>query len=210
MARAPGADGVLAALAPRLDVARLQALLVRRAADWALAAAPGSAFVVAPAEELAVVAALLPAGVEAVAAADLRAGVAAVGRGPLLIAGTVCPRLGPAHATAALDDLASGCDLTFGSTLEGDWYLAGLREPRPELLELAALRSGGIGGVLERAARARRVGRAAPARARAHDARRRGGARRRPTRRSRAARRAQRVMRMVAAARPEIRRSGAR
>ena len=152
MARAPGADGVLAALAARLDVARLQALLVRRAADWALAAAPPAARSSRrPEAELAAVAALLPAGVEAVAAADLRAGVAAVGRGPLLIAGTTCPRLGPAHATAALDDLASGCDLTFGSTLEGDWYLAGLREPRPELLELAALRSGGIGAALEQA-----------------------------------------------------------
>ena len=99
-------------------------------------------------------AALLPPGVTAVAAADLPAAVAAVGRGPLLIAGTTCPRLGPAHAAAALDDLASGCDLTFGATLEGDWYLAGLREPRPELLELAALRVG----------RDRRRARAAPAR----------------------------------------------
>ena len=41
--------------------------------------------------------------------------------------------------------------MTFGSTLEGDWYLAGLREPRPELLEVATLRTGGIAAALERA-----------------------------------------------------------
>ena len=152
IARAPGADGVLAGLAGRLDDGRraaLQALLIARAAAWA--GAVGAAFAAAPEAEVAAVAALLPAGVTAVAAADLPAAVAAVGRGPVLIAGTACPRLGPAHAAAALDDLDSGCDLTFGSTLEGDWYLAGLREPRPDLLELAALRSGGIGAVLEQA-----------------------------------------------------------
>ena len=152
IARAPGADGVLAGLAGRLDdgrLAALQALLIVRTAAWA--GAVGAAFAAAPEAEVAAVAALLPAGVTAVAAADLPAAVAAVGRGPVLIAGTACPRLGPAHAAAALDDLGSGCDLTFGSTLEGDWYLAGLREPRPDLLDLAALRSGGIGAVLEQA-----------------------------------------------------------
>ena len=42
----------------------------------------------------------------------------------------------------------------FGATLEGGWYLAGLREPRPELLAVApeaGQRAGGIGLVLERA-----------------------------------------------------------
>lgn len=129
--------------------AALQALLIARAAAWAGAA--GSAFVAAPEPELAAVAALLPAPVTAFAAADLAAAVTHVGRGPLLIAGTACPRLGAAHTAAALDDLASGCDMTFGSTLEGDWYLAGLREPRPELLDVAGLRTGGIAAVLERA-----------------------------------------------------------
>jgi len=144
----------LAGLAGWLGAARLhalQALLLRRAVAWAAAAAPGGTSVAAPAAELAAVAALLPAGVTAVAAADAGAAVAQVGRGPLLIAGTACPRLGPAHAAAALDDLASGCDVTFGATLEGDWYLVGLREPRPDLLEIAPLRAGGIGAVLERA-----------------------------------------------------------
>jgi glycosyltransferase A (GT-A) superfamily protein (DUF2064 family) len=85
------------------------------------------------------------------AAHDLEDAIAHVGRGPLLIAGTGCPRLGAGHAAAALDDLRAGCDLVFGATLDGDWYLAGLRDPRPELLAVAALREGGIGAVLARA-----------------------------------------------------------
>ena len=87
-------------------------------------------------------------------AAVLGAAVARAGRGPILIAVPGCARLGPAHAAAALDDLAAGCDVVFGSTLEGGWYLAGLREPRPELLTVAPdawQRAGGIGLVLERA-----------------------------------------------------------
>ena len=87
-------------------------------------------------------------------AAVLAAAVARVGRGPLLIATPDCPRLGAAHAAAALADLAAGCDVVFGATLEGGWYLAGLREPRPELLTVAPeawQRAGGIGLVLERA-----------------------------------------------------------
>ena len=39
----------------------------------------------------------------------------------------------------------------FGATLDGGWYLAGLREPRPELLTVALGRTGGIGPVLRRA-----------------------------------------------------------
>ena len=164
IAGAPSAPDALAGLAPLLDAGRraaLQALLVRRAAAWAAAAAPGGAAVaVAPARAVAEVAALLPAGVDAFAqegdgpAAVLGAAVARAGRGPILIAVPGCARLGPAHATAALDDLAAGCDVVFGSTLEGGWYLAGLREPRPELLTVAPdawQRAGGIGLVLERA-----------------------------------------------------------
>jgi len=136
----------------------LQTLLIRRAAAWAVAVAPGAAHVaVEPDAALAEVAALLPAGVMAFGqSADdaLAAAIAHVGRGPLLVAGTDCPRLGAAHAAAVLDDLRSGCDVVIGATLEGDWYLAGLREPRPELLAVAPAawqRSGGIELVLRRA-----------------------------------------------------------
>jgi glycosyltransferase A (GT-A) superfamily protein (DUF2064 family) len=150
-------------LAPMLDADRrtaLQALLVRRAAAWAAAAAPGSAFV-AVEGSLDDVAALLPPGVNAFAqeggepADVLAAAIARIGRGPLLIAGTDCPRLGADHAAAALGDLAAGSDVVIGATLEGGWYLAGLREPRPDLLTVAPeawQREGGIALVLRRAA----------------------------------------------------------
>jgi uncharacterized protein len=114
-------------------------------------AVPGSAPSGSPALGTAAVATLVPAGVRALAARDLEDAIAQVGGGPLLIAGTGCPRLGPAHAAAALDDLRAGCDVVFGATLDGGWYLAGLRAPRPELLAVAALRKGGIGAVLARA-----------------------------------------------------------
>jgi uncharacterized protein len=102
---------------------------------------------------------LLPPGVTAFAqereaAAALAAAIARIGRGPLLIAGTDCPRLSAAHAAAALADLAAGCDVVVGATLEGGWYLAGLREPRPELLTVAPAGWGDEGGfelVLRRA-----------------------------------------------------------
>jgi glycosyltransferase A (GT-A) superfamily protein (DUF2064 family) len=138
--------------------AALQALLIRRAAAWAAAAAPGAAFVaVEPRAAADEVAALLPPGVIAFPqegsdpAAVIAAAVARIGRAPLLIAGVDCPRLGAEHAAAALGDLDAGCDLVFGSTLESGWYLAGLREPRPELLRVAASRPGGIGVLLEQA-----------------------------------------------------------
>jgi uncharacterized protein len=162
MARAPSSAAVKPQLRPLLGAERcaeLQALLIRRAAAWAAAAAPGAAHVAVegPLEE---VRALLPREVVVFAqeadepAGMLAAAIARVGRGPLLIAGTDCPRLGASHAAAALSDLAAGCDVAIGATLEGGWYLAGLRQPRPELLTVASdawQRRGGIGLVLERA-----------------------------------------------------------
>lgn len=162
VARAPSARPVLPGLEALLAEPRrasLQALLVRRAAGWAASAAPGAAFV-AVEGRLEDVTALLPPGVRAFAqegaqpAEALAAAIARIGRGPLLVAGTDCPRLGAGHGSAALDDLAAGCDITIGASLEGGWYLAGLREPRPELLAVAPeawQRRGGIGLVLQRA-----------------------------------------------------------
>jgi hypothetical protein len=173
MARAPDDPAALPELAPLLGARRaagLHALLIRRAAAWAAAAAPGAAFVAVMPRDAAVgvpggrnaaapnaesagaaVATLLPAGVEVLVARDVEDAVAQVGRGPLLIAGTGCPRLGPDHAAAALDDLRAGCDVVFGATLDGGWYLAGLRDPRPGLLAVAALREGCLGAVLAHA-----------------------------------------------------------
>jgi hypothetical protein len=153
VARAPRDPAALAGLAPLLDArhrADLQAVLIRRAAAWASAAAPGGAYVaVAPAEGVSDVATLLPPGVIAFAGGPAEA-IARIGRGPLLIARADCPRLGPDHAAAALGDLAAGCDVVFGATFEGGWYLAGLREPRVELLAVAP-ESGGVGPVARRA-----------------------------------------------------------
>jgi uncharacterized protein len=163
VARAASAGAVKPELEPLLGRERcvvLQELLIRRAAAWAAAAAPGSAFFAVDGP-IAEVAALLPPGVTAFAqdgsepAEVLAAAIARVGRGPLLIAGTDCVRLGAEHARAAFDDLAAGCDVAIGATLEGGWYLAGIREPRPELLTVAPAawqREGGIALVLKRAA----------------------------------------------------------
>jgi hypothetical protein len=152
IARAPGDPAALAGIAPLLDSERraaLQAVLVRRAAAWAAAAAaPGAAFVAIARDGD--VGALLPPGVTAFTA-DLPAAIHRIGRSPLLIARADCPRLGPEHAAGALADLAAGCGLVFGATLGGGWYLAGLREPRPELLTVAQHRAGGIGPVLQAA-----------------------------------------------------------
>jgi glycosyltransferase A (GT-A) superfamily protein (DUF2064 family) len=189
LARAPSAGAAKPELAPLLDADRrtgLQALLIRRAAAWAAAAAPGAAYVAveapleplplgstaseverlvdgvqSPDRQLDEVRSLLPPGGTAFAqeggepAEALAAAIARIGRGPLLIAGTDCPRLSAAHAAAALADLAAGCDVVVGATLEGGWYLAGLREPRPELLTVAPAGWGEEGGfelVLRRAA----------------------------------------------------------
>jgi glycosyltransferase A (GT-A) superfamily protein (DUF2064 family) len=162
IARDPTSAAVKPELSPLLGAAgcaALQALLIRRAADWAAAVAPGAAFFAVDGS-VERVAELLPRGVTAFAqeggepAEVLAAAIARVGRGPLLIAGTDCPRLGSGHAAAALADLAAGCDVAVGATLEGGWYLAGLREPRPELLTVAPeawQREGGFALVLRRA-----------------------------------------------------------
>ena len=60
--------------------------------------------------------------------------IRAAGPGPLVVLPAICPRLGCRHVEAALADLAGGCDVAYGPTLEGDWYLAALAAPRAELL----------------------------------------------------------------------------
>ena len=152
-----------------LDAARraaLQTLLVRRAAAWACAAAPGGAAVAVAvaaggASEreaaLAEVAALVPAEVEvfAQAGADaVRRGDRARRRRPGAPRAGRLPAPRPRARGGGARRLAEGCDVVFGATLEGGWYLAGLREPRPELLTVvpgAGERLAGIGTILERA-----------------------------------------------------------
>jgi glycosyltransferase A (GT-A) superfamily protein (DUF2064 family) len=151
LAGAPGAAGVLDGLAGVLDAAaraRLQAELIRHAAAWADAAAPGcAAIAVEPASAVADVAALVPDGVRVEGQIDGPPGAriaaavqAAFDRhgGPVLLATSPVPRLGAFHAAAALTDLDTGADATFGPSMDGGWYLAGFAAPRTELLGLAA------------------------------------------------------------------------
>jgi len=114
---------------------------VSRAGALVVAGPPAPALVDAVGEErAAAVAGVLRARAVAAARAHVSrvevAGAlpAAFADGPLLLLAAVCPRLGAAHVAAALDDLAAGCDASYGPTLDGDWYLAGLAAPRAGLL----------------------------------------------------------------------------
>jgi hypothetical protein len=156
MAKAPRVGEVKTRLEPLLGpegCARLQALLLARAARWAAEVAPGAAFVAfTPEESLAEVGALVPAGTDLFAqeGADLGARLAAATArafamhdGPLLTVGTDLATLEPRHAEAALDDLADGIDVTFGPAFDGGYYLIGLREPHPEVFALPSEAWGG-------------------------------------------------------------------
>jgi rSAM/selenodomain-associated transferase 1 len=156
MAKAPRAGEVKTRLEPLLGpkgCARLQELLLARAARWAADVAPGAAFVAfTPEESLAEVGALVPAGTDLFSqeGADLGARLAAATArvlamhdGPLLTVGTDLATLEPRHAAAALDDLADGIDVTFGPAFDGGYYLIGLREPHPEVFALPSEAWGG-------------------------------------------------------------------
>ena len=130
--------------------ARLQAVLLRRAVDWA--AAVGTPYVVfTPADAEAEVAALAP-GARLLPQAEGDLGdrlAAATGAvlaehgGPVVLVGVDTPQLTPAHGAAALDDLADGIDVTFGPASDGGYYLVGLREPHPEVFALPTACWGG-------------------------------------------------------------------
>ena len=130
--------------------ARLQAGLVRRAAAWA--SAVGDAYVAfTPAEARDAVAALAP-GATLIEQADGDLGdrlAAATTRvleehgGPVVLIGVDTPQLDASHADAALDDLRSGIDVTFGPAADGGYYLVGLAEPHPELFALPSEAWGG-------------------------------------------------------------------
>lgn len=130
--------------------ARLQAVLVRRAAAWAAEA--GDAFVAftpdAARDEMAALApgaTLLPQ-VEGDLGDRLAGATGEVLErhgGPVVLIGVDTPQLHAAHAEAALEDLRDGIDVTFGPAADGGYYLVGLSEPRPELFALPTERWGG-------------------------------------------------------------------
>ena len=141
----PAAEDCEVALAPLLEPERRRQcsrLLIERALRWAHATAPGR-----------VLAALSPDGVAAELAVEREAilvdagaggsgqDVAAAcavaferqGAGPLLLVSAIVARLTDRHAEAALDDLAAGCDVSVGPTLDGRVYLVALARPLPHL-----------------------------------------------------------------------------
>lgn len=157
IARAPRPGQCKTRLEPLLGpdgCARLQAGLVRRAAEWAAETAPGAAFLAFdPPDGEAELRALVPAGVRLFpqVEGDLGDRLAAAidrvfsenGGGPVLTIGVDVPRLAAGHAAAALSDLADECDVTLGPALDGGYYLIGLREPHPSLFALPTETWGG-------------------------------------------------------------------
>jgi glycosyltransferase A (GT-A) superfamily protein (DUF2064 family) len=119
MARDPdGSRRRHAELTPLFDdesrVVAIEALLQRRALEWARALAGDDAVVEA--------------------ATDLTAAVAP--DGPTLVVWPELPVWLPETAAAALDDLAAGCAVSIGPVFDGALYLLALAEPVPELLAL--------------------------------------------------------------------------
>jgi len=149
MARAPRRGEVRRALEPLLgsDGCRaLQSALIAQTAAWAHAVAPGAVYAAhAPPDAREEVRALVPRDAtlfpqngDGIGAriADAAARVFARHRGPLLIVWPDLPRLRPEHASAALGDLAAGCDLVLGPAIDGGFYLIGIPRPLPQLFTL--------------------------------------------------------------------------
>ncbi len=130
--------------------ARLQEVLIRRAAAWAAAAGP--AYVAFTPDDAAEEIAALAPGATLIPQAGGDLGdrlAAATGAvledhgGPIVLVGVDSPQLHPAHAAAAVDDLRDGIDVTVGPATDGGYYLIGLREPHPELFALPTEKWGG-------------------------------------------------------------------
>jgi len=130
--------------------ARLQTTLVRRAAAWATAVGdPHVAFT--PADAGADMAALAPgATLFAQAGGDLgdrlahaTGHVLAAHGGPVVLIGVDTPLLAPEVGVQAVEDLADGCDATFGPAADGGYYLVGLNAPQPDLFALPTEAWGG-------------------------------------------------------------------
>ncbi len=149
MARAPRAGEVRRALEPLLGregCLELQAKLIVAAAVWARKVGASTVHVAhdppdAGAELRRLVggdAVVFPQNGEGITGrlADASARVLARGGGPLLIVWPDLPRLRTTHATAALEDLSSGCDVVLGPAIDGGLYLVGIARPLPELFAL--------------------------------------------------------------------------
>lgn len=149
MARAPRRGEVRRALEPVLGAdgaVALQSALIAQAASWAAEVAPGNVHVALEPPDggrelrplVGAEAAMFPQNGDGIAArlADAAARVFSRRNGPLLIVWPDLPRLRPEHATAALDDLGSGCDAVLGPVIDGGLYMLGISRPLPKLFGL--------------------------------------------------------------------------
>ncbi|MGI8513354.1 MAG: TIGR04282 family arsenosugar biosynthesis glycosyltransferase [Solirubrobacteraceae bacterium] len=156
MAKAPRPGQVKTRLEPLLGPAGcavLQAGLIRRAAAWARAIAPGAAWVAFdPPNGEEEVRALTGDGVGLLAQVDgdlgarlaaATAAVLAVSPGPVVVVGTDMPTLGPGHAQEAFGALRDGADVCFGPAHDGGYYLVGLTRPAPAVFALPGEAWGG-------------------------------------------------------------------
>jgi glycosyltransferase A (GT-A) superfamily protein (DUF2064 family) len=149
MARAPRRGEVRRALEPVIGpdgCVALQAELIASAARWAHKLAPGGVHVAhdppdAGPEVRALIqseASVFPQNGDGIAGrlADAAARVFARSHGPLIIVWPDLPRLRPAHANGALDDLGAGCDVVFGPAIDGGLYMVAIGRPLPKLFSL--------------------------------------------------------------------------
>jgi glycosyltransferase A (GT-A) superfamily protein (DUF2064 family) len=149
MARAPRRGEVHRALEPLLGVDGCLALhlaLIAGTASWAREVARDGVYVAHDPPDggpdlrplFGPTATLFPQNGEGIAArvSDAAARVFAQREGPLLVVWPDLPRLRPEHATAALDDLESGCDVVLGPVIDGGLYLVGIAHPVPKLFAL--------------------------------------------------------------------------
>jgi hypothetical protein len=114
------------ALAPTLGgeshVAPIEALLARRALEWARGIA----------------------GDDAVVEGNTDVAAAVAPDRPTLIVWPELPMWLPEAGPAALDDLAAGCSVSIGPLFDGPLYLLAFAEPIPELLTLNQHPWGGV------------------------------------------------------------------
>jgi hypothetical protein len=149
MGRAPRRGEVRRALEPMLGqegCVALQSALILQATAWARQVAPEAVHVAYDPPDsapeframLGDEVALFPQNGDGIAGrlADVAARSFAGGGGPVLVVWPDLPRLRPEHASAALDDLAAGCDVVLGPVIDGGFYLVGLARPLPQLFAL--------------------------------------------------------------------------
>ena len=75
-------------------------------------------------------------------------------RGPLLLTGTDCPPLQPAHLRRAARALLDGADAVFHPAEDGGYVLVGLRRPQPALFDAMPWSTPGVMAETRRRARA--------------------------------------------------------